>query len=315
MKIKNILICGKPISNKNHGAEIGVISALKKIRYNVDVFDYKTNGPISSLEKKHDLIICMGAGVPAEKINYELIKKISTEKSILWNSEPIRLKEYYDKVNSQKHWFDAHATFDAGEIPIYEKMGCKKVVSLPQAGNPAWYKPLDTKPTKFCCFVGSIGGKWQNRNHFINRVLKTVPKNELTVKTCFDGNEVNKIYNDHKLVLNLGLYHHDLGPVNFLASYGIQQRVFESYCAGIPCLTNILADSYKVPEYYRIFTPCEDVIYYNNGNLDAMLKYYYENQNKLYKIRTNIRNQISKHTYEERLRHFFCLIINNELWS
>ena len=310
-----VLVVGKPISNAKHGAEVGVIAALKRMGYDVDIFDLGTNSPIKSLDKKHDMVLCLGAGIPGNKANYKLIKKVVGTKSILWNSKPIRLPEYYNKVNKQKYWFNAHATFDAGEIPLYEKMGCRKVVFLPQAANPDWYKPLDVEPSKFCCFVGSIGGKWRNRQAFINRVLETIPKSEMTVTTCFNGNEVNKIYNDHKLVLNLGLYHYDLGPANYLSSYGIQQRVFESYTAGVPCLTNIPADHYKVPAYDRLFAKGKEVIYYNSENLDAVLRYYYDNQNELYKIRENIRNNYSKHTYEERLRHFFCLVINHQLWS
>jgi len=310
-----ILVCGKPISNAKHGAEVGVIAALKNMGYDVDIFDYGTNTPASSLEKTHDLVLCLGAGIPDTKADYRLIKKVVGTKSILWNSEPVRLSEYYNKVYKQRHWFNAHATFDAGEIPLYEKMGCRKAVFLPQAGHPGWYQPLDNEPTKFCCFMESLGSKWKNRNEFLKRVRKIVPDNDITIGFSLDAIKTNKVYNDHQLVLNLGLYHHDLGPVNFLASYGLQQRIFESYTAGVPCLTNIPADHYKVPAYDRLFAKGKEVIYYNNENLDAVLRYYYDNQNELYKIRENIRNNYSKHTYEERLRHFFCLVINHQLWS
>ena len=91
-----ILVVGKPISNAKHGAEVGVITALKRMGYSVDIFDLGTNSPIKSLDKKHDMVLCLGAGIPGNKANYKLIKKVVGTKSILWNSKPIRLPEYYN---------------------------------------------------------------------------------------------------------------------------------------------------------------------------------------------------------------------------
>ena len=303
----NILLCGKPISNAAHGAEVGVHYALEKLGHQVSIFDVGKKAPEENLNKPYDIVLCMGAGIPKKfDKDSRLIKAITNNFSILWNSEPIKLPSYYSKVEEQKKLFNLHATFDANEIPIYENMGCNATF-LPQAGHPEWYHPLNVAPKKFACFVGSVGGKWKNRVHFLERIKRIIPNSELTITTTFDAKTVNEIYNDHFLVLNLGLYHKELGSPEKLASYGFQQRIFEAYCAGVPCLTNFPDPVYNSGEDYKnMFINHKDIIYYDNNTFDAILKYLYQNKHQLIKMRNNM--DVKKHTYQSRLANFIKML-------
>lgn len=295
-----ILVVGKPISNKKHGAEVGVIYALETLGYDVSIYDLGTKSPMMSLDKQYDFILCLGAGLPPKMIEeqHPIVRKLVGNFSILWNSEPIRLPNYYNRVKKQKELFNLHATFDDTEMDIYENMGCN-IMFLPQAGHPLWYKPLEVKPKKFACFIGSVGGKWKNRVHFLDRVKSVIPKEDLTITTNFDATKVNEIYNAHHLVLNVGLYHSELGPPTKMMSFGFQQRVFEAHCAGVPCLTNYPDPITKGAKYKDMFTNMKDIIYYDNDNLEAILKYLYQNKNVLLQMRNNI--DTKKHTYEQRM--------------
>jgi len=298
-----ILLTGKPLKNKAHGAEVGVRYALENLGHEVDIFDYDKSKYIDT-NTNYDIVLSMGAGIPPKmlKENHNLTTVLKNNISVLWNSEPIRLSNYYKRVNSQKHLYDIHATFDASEVKIYTAMGCNAMF-LPQAGHPLWYRPLDIKPKKFACFVGSIGGKWENRVHFLNRVKDIIPSKELTITSTFDAQQVNEIYNTHYLVLNLGLYHKELGPPTRMASFGYQQRIFEAYCSCVPCFTNV--PNSQDEETLDLFTPNKDIILYNNETMEPMLKYYYNNREKLLEIKENMAKNKGCNTYTQRLGLFF----------
>lgn len=318
-----ICVIGKYFSNAGHGAECGIVDALDELGHDVWICDFaafKMRFPLMPrggvvlnlvwadiLARDYDMVLVVGPGVPPAHVSqaFGLLKR---DFSVLWSSEPIRLPQYMEKFKAQAHLFDLHATFDEGEIDLYIQNGAKKCVYLPQAYNPAWYQPLpEVIPEKFACFVGSIGGKWCNRESFLQRASKVLNK-DLTIKRTFNAQTVNKIYNQHCIVLNLGLHHSNLGPPTHLVSYAFQQRIFEAIGAGAIPFTNKPVDLSNTPQQTEMFTNFEDIIYYDNESLEAILKFCINNPEKLSQIHKNVLTSREKHTYASRMAKLVAVV-------
>jgi len=308
-----VCIIGKYFANLKHGAEQGIVDALREfIGFdNVDIMEPpRTHDTWTKCAQilatiKYDLILIIGPGLPLAALECnEFCRELINQKTISWNSEPIRLPNYRSRIERNGELIDEWATFDEGEIPLYEKLGVKAFF-LPQAFNPKWYYPReDIDPDGYVCFVGSVGGKWENRLAMVRRV-KALFGTDFSVSRVFDATQVNKIYNGHAIVLNLGLYHKDLGSPQYLASYAFQQRIFEAIGAGaVPC-TNIPADLDRTPRQKEMFTSGTDIIYYENDTLEAILKYYANNPEQLAAIHKRVLQIREQYTYKARLKELF----------
>jgi hypothetical protein len=292
----NICLCGASIRNKTHGAEVGVQDALVELGHSVALLDFgaKTsvdiNGQydrgdhtsiVNHIKMNYDFILTMGAGLPVGVSNNKDIQQFFNDNlSVLWSSEPLRLPNYRERITQQQELFDIYFSFDEGECPIYENITNKPCFFLAQGYFPKWYKPIwDPRAIKkVACFVGSINNeKWCNRQHFIKRAYRILGQDNLTVTTIFNAKKVNEIYNKHFVVLNLGLYHKELGAPQKLASFGFQERVMQAIGAGVPCLTHKPADLNNTPEQQKMFTNGATILYYTNDNFDAILRHFFNN--------------------------------------
>lgn len=326
----NIAVFGKPFSNAGHGAECGIIDALEELGHAVCAVDFHakkikyTNEEVKRLDPNADLCetplgatdfaLVVGPGLPSDIAHQENVQVFfGSHYSVCWNSEPIRLKNYLDKVCSQHDLFKLWATFDEGEIPLYEAHHMDAIF-LPQAFNPAWYQPLETAPDGFACFVGSVGGKWENRRHMLHRA-HTVLGDSFTATHVFDAVQVNRIYNCHAIVLNLGLYHEELGPPERLASYAFQQRIFEAIGAGCVPMTNTPADLAFTTAQRHMFTNYHDIIYYDNDTFEATLQFYRKNPEKLAEIHKNVLEIRDLHTYKNRMQHLIQILEDEKKWD
>jgi hypothetical protein len=324
----HICVIGKYFANAKHGAEQGIVDALRELNddledlTSVDIFEppqifmggvhgwddieYDWESCAELLGNTHyDLVLVVGPGLPKKALECrEFCREIVNHRTVCWNSEPIRLPNYRSRVEQQGDLIDEWATFDEGEIPIYEELGAKAFF-LPQAFNPKWYYPRgDIDPDGYVCFVGSAGGKWENRITMVRRV-KALFGTDFSVSQVFDAVQVNKIYNAHAIVLNLGLYHKDLGSPQHLASYAFQQRIFEAIGAGaIPC-TNRPADLDSTTRQKEMFECGMDIIYYENDTLEAILKHYAKNPEQLAAIHKRVLQIRDQHTYKARLKELF----------
>ena len=315
----NVLLIGPLFANAGHGAECGIFDALVNLGLNVSCFDPRTNDIVTHADGQErmfrhgwheftrahtdwDLILCPGPGLPPKLYESGLLDMVNGTK-VLWNSEPIRLANYRQRVKSQKDSFDIIATFDESELPLYEKMGVDRSFFLPQAFNPQWYKPLHFEPTYDFAFVGSVGGKWQNRIAFLNSVRHICDKNQwnFVAKQTFSAIEVNKIYNSARVVLNLGLYHEKQGPLGAFRSYALQQRIFEAIGAGRVTLTHDLGT-----ETNQVLAQNRDVVCYSGPqDLEQSMSYAIKNWKDLSNNVLNIRNN---HSYESRMNQLLGFI-------
>jgi len=316
----NFTIFGPFFGNKLHGAEQGVYSGLKELGHNVSVYDYRTGEYLSSegikikISDKNillevikndatDIVLCLGPGLPDEVVESDIWKKYKLCIKVLWTSEPIRLIEYKAKMIKQKGRFNYIFTFDQSEIPIYKEIGIDAAWA-PQGYNPAWYNPLwlpnNQRFNDSFIFVGSVGGKWNNRHYFLNRVKDFGFK--INAATIFDATRVNRAYNMHLAVLNLGLYIPESGPVEDLKAYGLQQRIYESYGAGQVCITN------EIPkDTNKLFEHGKDILFYNKDNLKETLEMAMDKK-LITQMKKNIENNRNKHCYKSRLEKIISMI-------
>lgn len=305
-----VLLIGPLVANAGHGAEVGIYDALVELGHDVICFDPRVNrfiaeyddvtpvfgtfGELANQIPDWDVVLCSGPGLPPKLHELGALDLVNGLK-VMWNSEPIRLANYRERVSAQKDSFDVIATFDESELPLYEKMGVEAFF-LPQAFNPQWYKPLHDTPVLDFAFVGSVGGKWQNRIPFIRAVGHICDKNGWTFDVCqtFDAKMVNSIYNSARVVLNLGLYHQEQGPPGAFRSYALQQRIFEAIGAGRVTLTHDFGS-----ETNQVLTPHEDVVTYDGPeNLEWAMSYartYWDD------LADNIKRVRDQHSYRARM--------------
>lgn len=319
-----ILLIGPYYQNFKHGAEVGIFDALKSLGHEVAVWDYRINAyltteglkiatatdlaTLADLTKNEswDLVLCPGAGLPPVVLESPMWAKIiqTGAMRILWNSEPIRLPEYRAKVEAQKKNFHLTCTFDESEIPLYRDMGIQ-AIWLPQAFNPKWYSPLmlpqGQKFEGYLVFCGSVGGKWVNRVYLLDQVRKLGFK--VNVATLFDGTKVNRAYNMHDAVLNLGLYVPvESGPIEELRGFGLQQRIFESIGAGKVCITNAIPAGTN-----ELFEDKETILYFTGSNLQEVLAYAMNKKERV-RMEESINKVREQHTYKARMERLLSVI-------
>jgi hypothetical protein len=326
----NVLLVGPMWGNATHGAEPGVYDALCELGHSVSVWDYRVkryrigegeidipvegydhvdNEIIEDIEDI-DITLCLGAGLQQEQRNSALWLLTSHTLRVLWNSEPIRLGNYKGRILDNKDEFQVFCTFDETEIPLYKEIGIDAHF-LPQAYNPKWYFPIrdangkELPPSQrfpgHFVFIGSIGGKWENRIHFLNRVLKGGKERgwRLNTTTLFDAKKVNKAYNMHDAVLNLGLYCPESGPPENLIAFGLQQRIFEAIGSGKVCITQETETD--------MFEHSKNILYYNKDNLEEVLSFMLDRKYRK-DIEANILAIRDKHTYKERMKKLMQLL-------
>jgi spore maturation protein CgeB len=317
----NILLIGPFYANATHGAECGVYDALVELGHYVSVWDYRCKSYLTSEGLRlstqtsnktlleitdndlHDLVICLGPGLPDEVIQSKIWKRLKDTFRVLWNSEPLRLPQYKEKMIKQKKHFNMFCTFDESEIPIYKQLGIN-AYWVPQAYNPKWYEslilPAGQRFDNSFVFIGSVGGKWENRVHFLNQVKSLGFKVNAT--TIFDAIKVNKAYNMHVAVLNLGLYVPSAGKPPELKAFGLQQRIFEAIGAGKLCITN------KIPVgTNELFTHNENILFYDQHNLKEILQLALDRKERK-RIEANVEKIKLQHTYKARMQDYMDVL-------
>jgi len=299
-----ILLLGPYFGNRLHGAEVGIYDALVELGYETWVFDprvskimdpdkqvWESKGP--SPRYPFSVVVCPGPGLPVGVTDSTWFRSLENAKKVLWNSEPVRLKNYRERVESQKGLYDFTFTFDESEISIYSKMGID-AKWLPCGFNPKWYRPLQKEaPVGDMCFVGSMGsGKWVHRENLIRRLQKTY---EVTYGSIFEADKVNLIYNGHKLVLNLGLYCAESGSYDDLKAFALQQRIFEAVGAGRVCVTN------RIPKgTNKLFEDEKHVLYYTKDNIEDVIEYGLDDKNRT-RMEAEILKIRKQHSYKVRI--------------
>lgn len=319
-----VLLVGPYWGNANHGAECGIYDALVELGYQVSIWDYRTRRYRLAGSERNDLgdvdpnnpgdlvfadtsdaevTLVPGAGLKPDVLESRLWRNTVGSVRALWNSEPIRLGNYRGRIEANRDHFQVFFTFDESEIPLYKEMGIDASF-LPQGFNPAWYfpqkLPASQRWAQHMCFVGSVGGKWENRIYFLNRIKRAGFK--VHIATIFDATRVNQVYNGHDANLNLGLYCPESGPVENLKAFGLQQRIFETIGAGKICVTNEIPYGTN-----KLFEDGKHVLFYNATNLEEVIakvldrKFRKEMEQSIAEIR-------DQHTYKARMERLLSIV-------
>jgi hypothetical protein len=319
-----MLLVGPLWGNANHGAECGIYDALLKLGHEVSVWDYRTRRYRLAGAERNDLgdvdpnnpgelifgdtadaeiTLVPGAGLKPEILESRLWRNTGGSIRVLWNSEPIRLGNYRGRIQDNKSHFQVFFTFDESEIPLYRDIGIEASF-LPQGFNPAWYFPQKLPASQrwpnHLCFVGSVGGKWDNRVHFLNRIKAA--GFHMHVATIFDATRVNQVYNAHDANLNLGLYCPESGPVENLKAFGLQQRIFETIGSGKICITNEIPYGTN-----KLFEHGKHVLFYNAGNLEEVLRQALDRRFRK-SMEQNILSIRDQHTYKARMERLLSIV-------
>ncbi len=319
-----ILLVGPLWGNAGHGAECGIYDALVELGHEVSVWDYrKRRYRIAGAERNDlgdvdpnnpgelvfedtadaEITLVPGAGLVPEILESRLWRNTAASVRVLWNSEPLRLGNYKGRVQANVPHFQVFFTFDESEIYLYREIGVEASF-LPQAFNPSWYFPQKLTASQrwpgHFCFVGSVGGKWDNRFHFLNTVKKM--GFQIHATTIFDATRVNQVYNAHDAVLNLGLYCSESGPPENLKAYGLQQRIFEAIGSGKICITNEIPHGTN-----KLFENDKHVLFYNSKNLGEMLRKALDRK-KRKEMEKSILDIREAHTYKARMERLLSIV-------
>ncbi|MDQ7062670.1 MAG: glycosyltransferase [candidate division KSB1 bacterium] len=269
-------LVGKGKTNFPWGMEIEVQRVLEQMGCEVFHTDYvadRHDFKYKFLRPAHLMLVFRGSGIPPE-----LIQQASC-RTVLW---------YQDDVFSTRHaprdlayngrFFDAVYTFDYNAIDAYREFGIQKVDWLPLAAAPEIYHKQFLEKKYDVVFVGNL---YPNRKTLVERLSK---KFDVKVFQAYNE-EAAQIYNQSKIVLNLGI-----------GRTGIQQRVFEVLLCGAFLMTN------EIPKEGRLFEDRKHLVYFNENNIEELIAYYLEHEDERERIAENgYRLAMQKHTYRNRL--------------
>jgi spore maturation protein CgeB len=156
----------------------------------------------------HDLVMCKG-------------------KKIVYQPDDLRFPHIKQMMQSMRKYCDFAFTFDDDGAKLALQYGYKKAQRLLLTADDELYRPLpDVKKDIDVSFVGSLTGGGNHRGRMrMCQLVDSIPG----IKTAFvnglyDIEELNKIYNRSKIVLNHAT---DVGQP-FGHGYGYQCRHFEA---------------------------------------------------------------------------------------
>ncbi len=281
-------LVGAQKTNYPWGFENHVISALDEMNCKVISTDFRQerqNLPILLQQKADIVLVCKG-----EFIQPELIKSLPYP-SALWYCEQIgneRETDHEALLRKKELAYNASAfdyvfSHDKDNIQIYRDIGCKNVYWLPSAAvNTKVHKKLGIPKKYDITFVGSKTCRRKN-------ILTALEKHfKIFTPNIWDSNEINKVFNESKIVLNIHLS--DL--------LNIETRLGEVLGSGSFLLTEEISSQ-------DLFVDGEHLVQWHRGNIDDLIKkiqYYLFHEDERERIATNGHRFASKHhTFGKRM--------------
>ena len=272
-----IHLVGAARANYPWGMENEILRAIKLEGIEIVETDYRLDQrqfQKAFMRPAHIMLVCKGSGIPPQLIHQY------PGKTILWYQDDVFTTEHAPRdLAFNGPAFDLVYTFDQSAIQEYHSMGLQDVHYLPLAMSPALHRKMYVEKKYDVGFVGNIH---PNRKPFFERLSK---KFNVFVARAFMDDMV-KIFNESKIVLNLGI-----GPT------GIQQRVFETLGCGSFLLTN------EIPESDRLFKDKTHLVYFNEKNIDDLIQYYLDHEDEREQIaQFGYVEANKKHTFQHRIK-------------
>ena len=242
-----IHLVGKPVTNFPWGMETEVARVFERLGAEVLTTDYVAHANDFSarfFRPAHLMLVFRGSGIPGE-----LIQQVPC-KTLLWYQDDVFAAPHVKRdLAYNARFFDHVYTFDKNAIEEYKKYGVQNIDWLPLGATPEIYHQQYLPKKYDISFVGNV---YENRKKLFDRLGK---KFNLFVTRAF-AKDAAKIYNESKIVLNLGI-----------GKSGIQQRVFEVLCCGSLLYTN------EIPQEGRLFADRKHLVYLNEENIEELPNY------------------------------------------
>jgi spore maturation protein CgeB len=300
-----IHLIGAQQSNYPWGFENRLISAINSLGHTLISTDFRqerTQLPKLFQQKADLVLVCKG-----ENIDPQLIESCGCV-TALWYAEQIGSVEQFDKTAISRrielqfniHAFDYVYSHDPSNLLIYKRLGAERVFPLPCAAvDPEINHKLNIPKKYEVVFVGSKTPRRQNiLNNLEQRGIKVFNPN------IWDTNELNKVFNESKIVLNLHLS--DL--------LNTETRVAEVLGSGSFLLSENLSDNELVQDGKHFI----GVEMGNVPQLVEKIMYYLANEDEREAIANKGHQYINKHhTYAHRINKIIDTIdfsANRRIW-
>jgi len=254
-----------------------VYAALEEMGVDVIDTDFRKGRrllPRLLRQDAHLTLVLKGEGIAPE-----LIRRIPGI-TVLWYPDDLLPTRHGPRdIAYNGHAFDlvyGFARYDLGEYARYGVAGAKW---LPWACDPHLHRKLDLRKAHDVCFVGTI---YPRRAALLERLGRRF---DLCVTRAF-GEEMVRIYNQSKIVLNLGI-----------GKGGIQHRVFEALGCGSLLLTN------ELPPEERVFEDRVHLVYYNDDNIEELVAHYLSHDEEREAVAARGRAEVlRRHTVAHRIQ-------------
>jgi hypothetical protein len=289
-------LIGAQQSNYPWGFENRLISAIKSLGHTLISTDFRQQRDQlpKLLQQKADLVlVCKG-----ENIDPHLIESCKCV-TALWYAEQLGTIDQFDETALGRrkeleyniHSFDYVYSHDPSNISIYKSLGAEKVFPLPCAAvDPDINQKLNIPKKYDVVFVGSKTSRRQN-------ILNALEKRGIKVfnPNIWDAKELNKLFNESRIVLNLHLS--DLPNT--------ETRVAEVLGSGSFLLSENLSD-HDLIQNGKHFSSVEIS---NISQLADKIIYYLANDNEREAIAYQGHQHIHKnHTYAHRINQIINTI-------
>jgi glycosyltransferase involved in cell wall biosynthesis len=268
---KTIHLVGAQKSNYPWGFENRLIPAFESIGCKVISTDYRQQRaelPRLLMQKADLVLVCHGDGIASQLL------QSTPWITALWYAEQIGTTNTFDdRAMARRHElaanvqaFDFVFTHDQGNIEVFRSLDAKGVSWLPCAlVNPEVHKKLSAQKKYDVVFVGTM-------TPYRQKVLKQLSERNIEVyaPSLWDPIELNKLFNESRIVLNIHLS-------NLLNT---ETRVAEALGAGSFLLSEELSSPELVKEgEHYISWPSSDI-----DDLVKKIKYYLANETEREKI-------------------------------
>jgi len=241
MKINMI---GAFVRNAPFGTEIAFAKGLMDIGVDVAMFDPSRPNDTQRWHILPDAtIIFKNAGDFVGMVN-------PTAPAIVYQPDDVRAPGIENMLKETLEYCQYAFTFDSTGAEVAERLGYEKAKKLIVTADPSIYRPLSIEKTQDFCFIGSLSNPimHESRRRMVN-ILNDAGYSVASGGT-FDPHEINKIYNQSRVVLNHAC---DVGQP-FGEGWGYQCRHFEAGFSGACLLSNtVLGDEGDGPRQFCTF--------------------------------------------------------------
>lgn len=305
MKTGTIHLVGAQKSNFPWGFENRLIPAFESLGWNVISTDFRQerkNLTDRLVINTDILLVCKG-----EWINPQIISSCPYITS-LWYAEQIGDKGNSDDVSLERrkelsfniNSFDYVFSHDQGNLDLYQKLGGKRVLWLPCAAvDPSINKKLSTSKKYDVTFIGS---KTPRREKIISEIEKLGIN--IFWPNIWDPVELNKCFNESKIVLNIHLS--DL--------LNTETRIAEVLGSG----SFLISEKISSPDFIENGEHYISVQQSDTKELSTLIKYYLAHEQEREQIASQGYKYIhNKHTYKKRMESFLNSLdfsITKRIW-